>query len=145
MTEGKSIVIYDGNCGVCTATADWIEAHDSGDRMDCIPFQTADLQAISPGLTPEMTSRMAWIVKPDGMRYGGSRAVFEILKRLPGVWGVIGWVGANPIITLIVEPFYRLFAANRHWVSARLGLTVCKVPERPQKSSDLSAPATHSL
>lgn len=145
MTQDKSIVIYDGDCGICNATAEWIEAHDTGERLDCIPFQTAELQAISPGLTPEMASRMAWIVNSKGRRYGGSRAVFEILKRLPGVCGAMGWLGANPIICLLVEPFYRLFAANRHRVSAMLGLTVCKVPEQPKKSSDLSSPAIHTL
>ncbi len=123
-------VIYDGECGICNETRAWAEARDVAEQLVFVPFQTADLDSLSPGLTRHMTSRMAYFVRPDGARFGGARAVFETLKRLPGVWGVLGWLGANPVISTLVEPFYRLFAANRHRVSAWLGLTVCRIPPR---------------
>lgn len=123
-------VIYDGDCGICNESRAWAESRDRAERLEFVPFQTADLEAISPGLTRAMASRMAYFVQSDGSRHGGARAVFETLKRLPGVWGIIGWVGANPAISLLIEPFYRLFAANRRHISARLGLSVCRVPPR---------------
>jgi predicted DCC family thiol-disulfide oxidoreductase YuxK len=129
-----AIVIYDGDCGICNESRAWAEARDRAERIDFLPFQTADLGAISPGLTREMAGRMAYFVCPDGSRHGGARAVFETLKRLPGVWGIIGRVGANPVISSVVEPFYRVFAANRHRVSAWLGLAVCRVPPRQLKA-----------
>lgn len=128
-------VIYDGECGICSETRLWCEARDRADRMTFVPFQTADLAELSPGLTRAEAARRAILVRPDGVRYGGARAAFEVLKRLPGLWGVIGWLGANPVVSLIVEPFYRVIAANRHRLSARLGLTVCRVPDRPRRET----------
>lgn len=131
MARDVSMVIFDGDCGICTATRDWVIARDTAGRLDSIPFQVANLGTLSPGLTSEMTSRMAFLVLPDGTRFGGARAIFEILKRLPGFWGIVGRLGANPVIAFLVEPFYRLVARNRHRVSAWLGLTACAVPQRP--------------
>jgi predicted DCC family thiol-disulfide oxidoreductase YuxK len=138
----RVMVIYDGDCGICNESRAWAEARDRAERLEFVPFQTADLGAISPGLTPEMASRMAYFVRPDGSRHGGARAVFETLKRLPGVWGIIGWIGANPVISGVVEPFYRLFAANRHRVSAWLGLAVCRIPPRELKKEDQTTEST---
>lgn len=126
--DGLGIVIYDGECGVCNECRLWTEARDRGGRLAFVASQTADLPAISPGLTRAMTLRMAYFVRADGARYGCALAIFETLKRLPGIWGALGWIGANPAISLLCEPYYRIFAANRHRVSAMLGLTMCRVP-----------------
>jgi predicted DCC family thiol-disulfide oxidoreductase YuxK len=131
--QSPAIVIYDGECGVCNTSREWAEARDRARRLTFVPFQHIDPQVLSPGLNRTMIRRMAWLIAPDGRRYGGARCIYETLKRLPGVWGVIGWLGANPVISLIAEPFYRVFAANRHRVSAMLGLTECAVPPRPAR------------
>lgn len=137
------IVIYDGDCGICNATREWAQARDRAGRLKFIPFQTANLGALSPGMTDEMASRMAWVITPDGYRVGGARAIFTVLARLPGVWRVAGTVGAFLPISLICEPFYRIVARNRSRISGWLGLSYCMVrgvPTRLNPNEDASQP-----
>jgi hypothetical protein len=61
--------------------------------------------------------------------------MFLSLSRLPGLWGVIGAVGAWPPVSLLCEPFYRIVASNRSRISGWLGLTYCMVQGKPQRVS----------
>ncbi len=121
-------VIYDGDCGVCSRLVLWAEARDSAGRLRFVPNQSADLAAIAPGLTHEQAAAAAYAVRPDGTRYRGARAIFETLRRVPGFWGVVGWIGALPPLSLLAEPFYRVIAHHRGRISAWLGLAQCRVP-----------------
>lgn len=123
----RDVLVYDGACGFCTWSAEWVLAHDQHHRLRFTPYQAADLDTLSPGLTAEMAERSVYLVRRDGRRYHGARAVFETLRRLPGVWRVIGTIGAFPPFSLLAQPFYRLFAANRTLISTRLGMTACAV------------------
>jgi predicted DCC family thiol-disulfide oxidoreductase YuxK len=122
------VLIFDGACGICTAAAEWVRRRDTAGRLLIVPYQHADPARLSPGLTAQMCSRSAYLVWPDGRRWRGARAIFGALRHLPGVWSLIGVVGALPPLYLLAEPFYRLVAANRTRVSRWLGLTACAVP-----------------
>jgi len=129
----QDTVIFDGECGICNETRQWIEARDQGRRLAFVPYQTADLDALSPGLTSDDASRMAFYVTPDHRRVGGARAIFLALKAVPGAWGLIGAVGAFLPFSLIAEPFYRIVAHNRSRISGWLGLNYCLVQGRPTR------------
>lgn len=101
---------------------------DAAGHLEFVPFQTADLARIAPGLTVETASRTLHLVLANGQRYVGARAVFEILRRLPGGWSIVGIIGALPPLSLLAEPFYRLFARYRGTISRRLGLERCDLP-----------------
>ncbi len=122
MRDGRAIVVYDGSCGVCQAFADAVVRRDRFERLEFLPFQTADLERLSPGLTEAMATSAMYILTERGLRYGGARAVFESLRLLPGPLGALGRVMALAPLSLAAEPFYRLFAANRHRVSGILGI-----------------------
>ncbi len=126
-------IIFDGECGICNETRQWLEARDQGRRLRFLPYQTTDLGALSPGLIADMASRAAFYVYPDGRHVGGARAVFLALKALPGLWGVVGSVGAFAPISLICEPFYRIVARNRSRISGWLGLNYCLVQGKPTR------------
>lgn len=127
------IVIFDGDCGICNETREWVEAHDRAGRLKFVPFQVADLDALSPGLSFDMASRMAWMLPAGGGRIGGARAIFTILSRLPGPWRIVGAVGAFPPVSLLCEPFYRIVAHNRSRISGWLGLNYCMVRGVPTR------------
>ncbi len=75
-----------------------------------------------------MTSRSVYFVAPDGTRYSEGRAVFETLKRLPGIYHVLGVILANPFCAALAWPCYRLVANNRTRISIAAGMTACAVP-----------------
>jgi predicted DCC family thiol-disulfide oxidoreductase YuxK len=127
----SGIVIFDGECGICNASREWAEAHDRAGRLRFFPYQTADLDGLSPGLTLAMASRSAYFIYPDGRCVSGSRAVFETLQRLYGVWRIVGMVMVQQPFWLVAEPVYYLVARNRARLSAWLGLSYCLVEGRP--------------
>jgi predicted DCC family thiol-disulfide oxidoreductase YuxK len=124
----KPLVIFDGDCGICTWSAEWIEARDSQQQALAVePYQTTDLERYD--LTPEQTSRSVYLALPDGTTYKEARAVFETLKRLPGIYGVVGALLANPAAARLARPVYRWVARNRTTISQRLGMTACALPD----------------
>ena len=122
------IVIFDGDCGVCSALKNWAQKLDTAGRLHFVAYQAANLGEIAPGLAPQMASQALYFVRRDGVRFRGARAIFETLRRLPGVWGVWGAIGSFPPLSLLAEPFYRLFARYRGHVSRQLGLDLCQLP-----------------
>lgn len=120
-------MIYDGACGVCHAFREFAERRDVTGQLEFIPFQTAELERIAPGLTPELASEAVYLVREDGRRFRGARAVFEVMRRWPGVWGILGTMMAFPPLSLLAEPFYRLFARHRTRISHWLRLERCAV------------------
>lgn len=118
--DGK--VIFDGQCGACLALKQRAEKYDTRQKLEFIPSPAADLKSISPGLSQEMASEALYFVAEDGRIFRESRAVFEVMKRLPGLWGGLGRVLSLPGITLLADPFYRLFARHRHRISRQLRL-----------------------
>ena len=78
----RDTVIFDGDCGVCTALKDWAKGRDSAGNLEFIAYQTGNLEGISPGLTPELASQALYFVGRDGRRFRGARAVFETMQRL---------------------------------------------------------------
>lgn len=135
---GPGVVVFDGGCGICNAARKWIEARDHSGGISFVAYQTADLDRLSPGLTRRAAGRSVFYVYPDGRRVGGARAVFETLRQLPGMWGIIGRVMARPPFWLLAEPFYYLVARNRAHLSVWLGLDYCPVELRstPLRGSD---------
>ncbi len=122
------VLIFDGACGLCTAAAEWAYRRSAAGCLTIIPYQHADLERLSPGLTAELCRRSAYLVLPDGRRWRGARAVFGALRCLRGGWGIVGKLGSLPPFYLLAEPFYRLIAAQRMRLSRWLGLTACAVP-----------------
>src|SRR5690606_8176590 len=64
-----------------------------------------------------------YAVAPDGTRWHGARGLFERAKRLPGLSGWIGRIGALPPPSLLAEPVYRLVARHRMRISRWVGRT----------------------
>lgn len=121
----KHHVIFDGDCGVCRRLVQLALAKDRNDRLRFSQYQTAQLDQLSPGLTRRMTSKSLYFIRHDGRTFRGARAVFETMKRLSGIYGFLGVVLSIPPISLILEPFYRLFAHYRSQISRLLKLQQC--------------------
>lgn len=119
-------VVFDGDCGICQALAQALADRDRHRRLRFAAYQRADLGALSPGLTRDIAARSVVAVAPDGARWHGARAIAEMIRRLPGIWGWIGRIGALPPVSLLAEPVYRLVARHRTRLSRWLGLAQCR-------------------
>ena len=137
MHDNSSIqgtAVYDGTCGVCQAFMDYFKKRDVDGKLKFVAYQLADLNSISPDLTEKMADRAMYFVRTDGTRMGGARGIYEVLKRLPGLWGIFGAVMAFSPLSILSEPLYRAFASNRYYVSRKMGLRKCIIRTRNETS-----------
>ncbi|MBI5906117.1 MAG: DUF393 domain-containing protein [Deltaproteobacteria bacterium] len=75
-------LIYDGDCPVCRAAADWVRrnAGDPGD-FEFHPCRSDATRARFPTVTEAECLRAMQLVLPDGTIFSGERAIPRILER----------------------------------------------------------------
>ena len=122
------MLIYDGDCGFCTATANWVDERPRAD-FDVQPWQAVDLDA--HGLTVDDVASAAYWVDASGELHRGHRAVAATLRALGGPWALLGRALTVPPLSWLAAVGYRIVAANRH----RLPGATCAIPERPDPST----------
>jgi predicted DCC family thiol-disulfide oxidoreductase YuxK len=113
MSDG--VVVYDGDCGVCQASARWIERQ--------IP--SLSVQSHYEYGVEELGS--VWLVT-DSYSYEGAHAVAHILMLSTRKWmRVFGRMLNAPVVRLVASGVYRVIARNRRHISRALGMNACAV------------------
>lgn len=122
--DGRPLLVYDGDCGFCTASARlaerWLHL------ADVEPWQFLDLASL--GLTAEQCGAAVQWVDGSGRVASGERAVIAALRHAGGAWGVVGRVLAVPGIRLLASAGYRLVARHRHRLPG--GTPACTLRDR---------------
>jgi len=123
MTTKKPTLIFDGDCGFCTSTANYIQKH-SKTPLEIHPWQWIDLSEF--GLLASDTSDRVYMVV-DGQTYGGHEAFAQILRLQKN------WLLSSIAFLMVVPPFcwlakagYALVARYRHKLPG--GTPACKMP-----------------
>jgi predicted DCC family thiol-disulfide oxidoreductase YuxK len=109
------VLIYDGDCGFCTASAAWITARWAGPKEGhAVPSQQvsqAERQRL--GLSAADLDRAAWWV--EGTRtWGGHLAVGRALMAAGGGWRLLGRAMFVPPARQVAAVGYRVVARYRH-------------------------------
>ena len=110
-------VIYDGECSVCASLKNFAEDKDTQARIMFVPYQADNIGEVAPGLTAEETRQALYTISQQGKRTRGARAVFEVMKNLPGIWGIAGRLLSIAPFVWFAEPVYRIFAKHRNKLS----------------------------
>ena len=109
------MLIYDGDCGFCTTSANWIAGRwsvQSGAQI--IPWQFVNLQVIENSqLELEDLKQSAWWIDGE-LREEGSRAVGRALVAAGGTWAVLGQSILVPPVSWIAPFGYKFVARFRH-------------------------------
>lgn len=107
-----TVLVFDGSCGFCTLTAEWLKSLDRRGRLRLVPFQIPGTPE-AYGLSLEACRRAAWTILPNGTSGSGAGAIalaldaalggriFTTFYRLPGM-------------TWLQESLFRWVARNRH-------------------------------
>ena len=111
----SATLVFDGNCGFCTLSVDWLQAR-MDPRVDVAiePWQRLDLPAL--GLTePEVTTAAYWV--EDGSRLRGARAIAAALRacRSP-LWRAAGRLIDVPPVRPLARLGYTIVARNRRFL-----------------------------
>lgn len=120
----RSIVFFDGVCGLCNATVDFWMRRDRRQRLAFAPLQGETAAQWLPVVAREQLHSM-FLRTEEGAIYSRSSAAVRILWRLGGVWML-----AAALLWLIPLPLrdlgYRLVAASRYRLFGRR--ETCRLP-----------------
>ena len=110
MSEPRASLLWDGDCGFCRRSVEWVQRRDTRGAIRAVPYQ----EAPSPPMTPELRaacSRAVHLITPDGRTLRAGRACLEVLRRI----GFPFWASLLSIPPLVwaVELGYWLVARNR--------------------------------
>jgi hypothetical protein len=122
------IVLYDGLCGFCDASVQWVLSADRDARYRFAALQgdtAAAILARHPELPKELDSILL-VEMVDGAERvtWHSNAIFRLCAGLPGAWKVVSWFGVLP--RALTDLGYRTFARLRYYVWGRR--EACRIP-----------------
>ncbi len=128
-------MLYDGVCGFCDRTVQWLLRHDPEERLYFAPLQGPTAQAILARHTqiPKDLDSLVFIesADTDAERVTWrSRAVFRICSHLGARWRWAAWFGVLP--AFLADLGYRLVARIRYKIWGTLDQ--CRVPSEAEKS-----------
>jgi predicted DCC family thiol-disulfide oxidoreductase YuxK len=108
------VLVYDGDCGFCTASARWLERRTghAGRIASAQGLGRAGLADL--GLTVEDAARAAWWIDAGGRAWRGHLAVAQALRTCPGPFGCLGALATRPPLSWLGAGVYRLVVRWRH-------------------------------
>lgn len=104
------LIIYDGDCGFCSASARWLRRHVQP-RAQVVPWQDLDLQAL--GLTAQQCTTSVQWVGAGGEQADQSAAVAAALRSGRGPWPTAGRVLGQAWLRPTADRVYRFVARHR--------------------------------
>jgi len=135
----STLILYDGTCGFCDSTVQWLLDHDTAGKLQFAPLQGPTAAAVrqrQPRLPTDLDSLVLVEVAANGRErvYWYSRAVIGICKHLPWPWRA-------GVALVIVPGFlrdlgYRAFAKIRYRIFGRLD--ACRIPSPEERSRFLA-------
>lgn len=118
--SGRDVVIYDGNCQLCTGGVRWLASIDKWTEMVLWPSRLSFLSLHDPrvherfpDLSHDRLMEEMVVVDRHGNRFGGSDAVRFFTRRLPPLWPLMPLLHV-PGSAWLWRRLYRLLAANRY-------------------------------
>ena len=123
-------VFYDADCGFCVRTSRFLRRLDHRSHLELIPLHLA-AETASDAPPVQVLVESIHVRDQHGQWSVGGAAMIRVASVLP-MLRPLAFVGSLPIIRAVVEPTYRLIAANRHRISRLVGDDACRIePDRP--------------
>jgi predicted DCC family thiol-disulfide oxidoreductase YuxK len=123
-TASAPILVFDGDCGFCTTTANWIKKN-SRVAIEIAPYQWAELEQY--GVTADEAAAKVQLVVGDKV-FAGHNCMAKLLLIQPNVFlKLVGAVMVMPVIEPISAKLYTWIAANRQKLPG--GTPACKLPK----------------
>jgi len=120
----KPVLVFDGDCGFCTTTANWIQKN-SKIALEIVPYQWTDLEQY--GLTAEEAAAKVQLVIGDKV-FAGHYCMAKLLLIQPNIFiKSIGALMVAPGLNVISAKVYIWIAANRQKLPG--GTPACKMPK----------------
>jgi predicted DCC family thiol-disulfide oxidoreductase YuxK len=122
------MLLFDGDCGVCTYLADRARKIDRAHQFKIEPFQSfSEQELLRFGLDYKTCSLRLQVVSHSGRIFSGAHGVnYFLFKQFP--WSILViLVYVVPVFLLLEMIGYGLVAKNREKISSILGLEGCVI------------------
>jgi predicted DCC family thiol-disulfide oxidoreductase YuxK len=133
-SAGELIILYDGVCGICNRSVQFVLRHDHRQKFRFAALQgTFAQQVLDSAATNPLQTVYLLRRSPDGQQRltGKSDAALEILNELGGLWRFVAIV-LRAIPRVVRDWSYDLIARNRYRWFGRYD--ACPIPD-PQVRS----------
>jgi acetyl esterase len=133
--DRRGTLIYDGDCGICVRTAEWLADRVPATRLGLLALQHVRSEPEVATLVRgrDLASTLHF-VRADGSILTGARAVLAAGRLVPR-WRFPAIVADQPLGHLLLEPLYREIASHRRRIGAMLGLPAsCPILIRPREA-----------
>jgi predicted DCC family thiol-disulfide oxidoreductase YuxK len=133
--DRSGTLLYDADCGLCIATATWLDQQVPSSRLGLLPLQEVGTDGrISALVGGRDLAASVHFVRADGTVLTGARAALAT-GRLTPILGLYAALLDHPIGHFLLEPLYREIASHRRLIGRLLGLpTECPLPTRSVSS-----------
>jgi len=108
--DDRPILFYDGACGLCDRSVRWVMDRDRRAGIRYAPLQGETYGALDIDKKPTDVSTV--VLLDGGHLFVRSDAVVRLLKRLGGVWGILGRIG-GVVPRGLRDALYRFVARRR--------------------------------
>lgn len=135
LAEGP-VLLYDGECGVCSGSVQWILAHERRHDLRFAALQSDLGRSLRlHAQIPEDVDSIIWIeAKGDQLHAKKwSNALVVVFKYVGGPWQMLSWIRVVP--PPLRDAAYRLFAKHR----LKFAPTSCLLPPPQTRARFLSA------
>ena len=126
---GRDHLLFDGDCGVCSWSAEIAKRMDRGREFIIEPYQMFDESELMLfGINYDKCSRALQVITRKGRVYAGAFGVNYFLWRFP--WSLaVFLIYAIPVLLLLEVIGYRIVAENRHRISRWFGMRACLIKQ----------------
>ena len=128
--EKKVIIFFDGVCGMCNQSVDFVIRFDKKNQFLFAPIQGTTAQEHLDKLPDDPKLWSMVLMDEEKIQYIGADAVLEIYRRLGGIWRVFSL--ARFIPRGIRNPIYRFIARNRYRIAGKKETCRLVSPEERQ-------------
>lgn len=128
----KHIIYYDGECGFCNHSVQWILRHDKKSEFHFAALQSEYAQNRMKNYNIPIQMNTL-ILESNHKIYQKTDAVLHILYVLGGFWRIISFLRIVP--KALRDPFYALIARNRHRILGKK--QQCLIPSPAQRAQFL--------
>lgn len=122
----KKVILFDGVCGLCNKSVDFLIGRDTGKLFLFSPLQGKFAREHVPEDTENLDTLVYW---ENGTIFRRSSAVLRILTQLGG-----GWFLLFPLLLIppfIRDLFYRFVARIRYRIASKQ--ETCRIPTLEEK------------
>ncbi|MBX3096661.1 MAG: DUF393 domain-containing protein [Fimbriimonadaceae bacterium] len=114
----KHWLLWDGSCGICSATARWVRRKDRRQVAVVCQYQNCPRPPMDERLE-KRCAKEAVVLTADGRELGGADGILFLLGAMG--WWIVAPFRVFPLLW-ISRLVYRLIAANRSLISRVFGL-----------------------